>query len=161
MKWLMWMIMTLDWSLVCWGFERWNRTIPKKLCWVRHAQLCGRAVMILRAVRLIRLLAMVPLRVLSCTSKCNTESVIDTHTHMHKELLSSCECVFTCVHKCIPGALALLTTCCPIMLDRGLVERSCCRCLCYAVWLPGSPLGTGNDKANSQAHARTHAHTHT
>ena len=71
-----------------------------------------------------------------------------------------CVCVYVCLqYECFPGAVAPLTTCCPIMLDRGLVERTCCRCLCYTVWLPGSPLGTGNDKTHTHRH--THRHTHT
>lgn len=150
MEWLMWVMMTLDWSLVCWGFERWDGAIPEKLCWVRLTLLRGSAIMILRVVGLICLLVMVPLRVLNCTGKCNTESVIHVLTHTCIKSCSPPVCVCVCAHERLPGALAPLTTCCPIMLDRGLVERSCCHCLCYTVWLPGSPLGTGNDKAHTQ-----------
>lgn len=70
-----------------------------KLCRTREA---ASVLMTLRTVRLVCLFAGVPLRVSSCTNKCNSW---ECHSHADfKELPSSCVLVCVCAY-CIPGAL--------------------------------------------------------
>lgn len=174
MEWVMWVMMTLDWWQVCWAFERWGWAIPEKLCWVRDTHCCWEGGNDCQCSQTHLSCFQRPHWECKAAPASATQTVWYTNRHItctHKDLLSSNVCVYVfvsmCVsiYVCLPGALAPLTTSFPIMLDRSLVERCCCCCcLCYTVWLPGSPLGTGNDKdnilTNSHKHTCTHMRTH-
>lgn len=173
MEWVMWVMMTLDWWQVCWAFERWGWAIPEKLCWVRDTHCCWEGGNDCQCSQTHQSCCQRPHWECKVAPASSTQTVWYTNRHItctHKDLLSSTVCVYVfvsmCVsiYVCLPGALAPLTTSCPIMLDRSLVERCCCCCcccLCYTVWLPGSPLGTGNDKDNILTNSHKHACAHT
>lgn len=169
MEWVMWVMMTLDWWQVCWAFERWSWAIPEKLCWVRDTHCCWEGGNDCQCSQTHLSCCQRPHWECKVAPASSTQTVWYTNRHItctHKDLLSStvclCVCVYVCVYICVsPWSLSTTYHILSNHAWQKLGGEMLLLLLPLLHWLPGSPLGTGNDKDNILTNSHKHACAHT